>query len=105
MTNADVTLQQLGGKNRLSVMIGATEFFSENEGKTLRFKFKMCSKANLIRITLDPSDTYTVEFIKQGRLSRKTFTVKSSTVKVVDGVYNDMLRDVFENFTGLYLSL
>ena len=64
MTFADETLRQLGGSNRLNVMIGAKDFFSDNDGKTLVFKFSMCKKANCVKITLNGLDLYDIEFVK-----------------------------------------
>jgi len=106
MTIADTTLTQLGGRNRLKAMIGAKDFFSDNDGATLSFKFKMCKKASFVKITLNGKDTYDIEFIKPGRLSRKTFEMSpNKTTGEFTGVYADQLKKVFENFTGLYLSL
>ena len=96
---ANTTLNQLGGGNRLSAMIGAKHFMSHEDG-TLSFKFKGNRKMNYIRITLDASDTYTMSFQK--------FSPSKGTVKVileVSMVYNDQLKAVFEQETELYLSL
>ncbi len=54
------------------------------------------SKANKMRITLTPMDTYKVEFFKITR----DFDVKM--VKEFDGVYFDQLQDIFTEVTGLY---
>ena len=54
--------------------------------------------SNYIKITLDPSDTYTVNF---GRVYGYKFTDKGS----VSGVYNDQLRGTIEGNIGMYLSL
>lgn len=105
MKPADITLQQLGGRRRLGVMIGAYDFFSDNDGQTLTFKFKMCKEANCVKITLNAMDTYDIEFIKIGRLSKKTWTVPVRKVKTYEGVYADQMQEVIESFTGLYMSL
>lgn len=53
---------------------------------------------NCVTITLDPSDTYTVEFLRiRGQ--------KVKTIASVSDVYNDNLREVFERYTGLRTSL
>jgi len=75
---ADIICQQLGGINRLAMMIGARNFFSDDDGRTLRFNFKMCKAASLIVITLNGLDLYDIKFIKPGRLSRKTFEMSQS---------------------------
>ncbi len=94
---ADIILSQLGGTGRLSAMIGAKHFFSDDDGNTLVFKFKGSKVANYVRITLTPADTYTVDF-------KKIRGVEAKDVKVFEDVYADMLRDIFESTTGLYLT-
>lgn len=49
-------------------------------------------------VTLEPDDTYTVRFM---RVWGKKITEKGTT----SGVYVDMLCELFESSTGLYLSL
>lgn len=106
MKPADIILQQLGGRRRLSAMIGMYDVFSDNDGQTLCFKFKGCRRASYCRITLTPDDTYDVEFIKPGRLNRKTWDMSpSKTIAKFEGIYCDMLHETFESTTGLYLTL
>ncbi len=87
---------QLGGLGRLKAMIGAYNFVAHEDG--LSFKFKGCKYCNYCKITLDPSDTYSVEF---GRVRRFEYIAKDT----MTGIYNDMLIDTFEDYTGLYLTL
>ena len=101
---ADIILQQLGGQNRLNVMIGAKDFYSEDDGRTLRFTFKMFKPANLIKVKLTVMDTYTVEFYKIGRMT-KDFRKPCVLVKTFEDVYADMLHEVIQDFTGLMLSM
>ena len=101
---ADIILQQLGGRNRLKAMIGASDFYSEDEGRTLRFNFKLCTKSNLVKIKLDPMDTYTVEFYKIGRMT-KDYRKPCVLVHTFGDVYNDNLKEVISDFTGLALSI
>lgn len=63
----------------------------------LQFKIKGCPKINCIRIELDPSDTYTIQF---WYTSAKADRVRKVSER--DGIYCDMLHDVIENETGLY---
>ncbi len=94
---------QLGGLGRVAAMIGAYGFTHDAKG-ALSFRFKAKSikvngkSPNYIKISLDPSDTYTVEF---GRIHGLTYTV----VQTDEGVYCDQLRPLIEQTTGLYLSL
>lgn len=90
------TLNQMGGISRLQTMIGAYNF--SKDGESVSFKFKSCEKANACVIILEPSDTYTVKFYKQSGY-------ECPMVESFDDVYCDQLIQVFEMFTGLFLSL
>lgn len=94
-TAAEIIRDQLGGGALM--MLGAKDILgSEN---ALQFAIRGSRKVSKIRITLDPSDTYTVEFFKKnGRFDY-------ATVATVEGVYVDSLHAVIETNTGLYTSL
>ena len=82
--------------HRLSLMTGADTFLVRNRG--VQFSFKGCRKANRVTIDLTPADTYTVRFWK----------VTSKSVRMVDmsqDVYSDRLIPLFEEVTGLYLTV
>ena len=92
---AQAILQQLGGGNRLIMMVGAYNFVIIPNGVAFRIKNP---KANYIKITLNGLDLYNLEV---GR-------VRGNTYKVVakhDNIYNDMLKPLIEKSTGMYLSL
>jgi hypothetical protein len=95
-----VILQQLGGSNRLSLMIGAHNFLRSDEDKYVSFKFKQKSpaKINYIKITLNAMDTYDIEF---GWIRGLNYTVK----KTSEGIYADSLVELIERTTQLHLSL
>lgn len=96
---ADIILSQVGGRKALCLMTGAHSFCLLEESRLgVSFKFKGSRKANYCKITLNSMDTYDVEF---GKLSK----FKYKTVKKVDGAYNDMLPSLFEETTGLFLSI
>ena len=103
-TPAETTLAQLGGPGRLKAMIGAKDFMSDDEGRTLRFKFTGSKKANFLKITL-VADTYTLAFMKIGRLNKKTYETPVIAVAEIEGVHAEQLAAIIENVTGLYLSL
>ena len=85
----------------MAAIVGAKDFLASGDNhETLVFKFKGCKHTNAVRITLNAMDTYDVEFLK---INARKLTCE--TVESVEGVYNDMLQDVFESFTGLYLTL
>ena len=69
LQTAETIFQQLGGKRKLTFMVGAKDFTYGNdpakEQVVAAFKFKMCTKANTIQVTYHRCpDVYTVKFFK-----------------------------------------
>lgn len=95
---AQTILDQLGGSRRLSMMIGAHTFTDGGSALTFKFKARAKNGANCCRIILSADDTYRVEFISLRG-------VKVNTKGDFEMVYADGLKQLFENQTGLYLSL
>ena len=98
MQVAQTILNQLGGINRLKLMVGANKIIYSSD--MVKFYFKGSKKANLCKITLTDSDTYLIQFYK--------FIPKNlnfNPVKEYNDVYCDQLVKIFEEETGLYLSL
>jgi len=96
----DQLTQSNNGVGRLHVMVGASRFVKSDEDNYIQFSFKSCRKANKCRITLNADNTYNLTFFK---FNRKTYDCPQ--VHEVEGTYYGMLKDCFESFTGLYLSL
>ena len=94
MNTATQILSQLGGKKFIA-MTGAVCFSDKN---TLITKFKGSRIANIMYVTLEENDLYTVKIAKFRGLDVKT-------IKEVKNVYADMLTSIFENTTGLRTSL
>jgi hypothetical protein len=90
MEIARTILRQLGG-HKFVVMTGARQMDALDCG--LRFKLPS-RKTNLVTITLDPSDTYTMIFEKYHGLKRRT-------IAEYTGIYDDMLQEIFTHETGL----
>jgi hypothetical protein len=85
--------------NRLAAMIGARDFVYSNNANSLQFKFKMCKAAGVARLSYDcASDLYKMEFFKMKKF-------ECITVASFEGLYCDMLKSTFEDFTGLRVSL
>ena len=108
-TQADETLRQLGGPSRLNIVMGAKEFFSEDNGQSLVFKTGAGAKNKIkhIKITLDPNDTYTVVFSAISRKKDPDLNLYIPTRKEISrhpGIYCDRLETIIERETGfLYL--
>jgi hypothetical protein len=97
---ANTILNQLGGV-KFRVMTGAKNFIGSADALSFHLPGGggFCKDGiNGVRITLDPSDTYTVQFFRRRG-------AKLKVIATVSDVYCDMLRQVFENHTGLRTSL
>ena len=102
-TAALTILDQLGGSRKVSVMVGAKHFLADRsvEGNpVLSFKIGRGAKnkINSIRIELTADDLYTVTF-------QRIWGAKVTCVETLEGCYADMLVELFEDRTGLYLSI
>lgn len=100
MTVAKTILEQLGG-GKFAVMTGASNFLGDASSLSFRLPGGggYCKDGiNHVKIELTAADDYTVTFTR----IRGT---KITEVAKLDGIYNDMLMDVFENHTGLYCTL
>lgn len=107
MTIATTILEQLGGGGRLKAMCGASGFTAvgNGDGKIqggVYFRLPggggFCKDGiNFVQINLTWSDVYTVTFSRI-RGSKITEVAK------LEDVYCDMLMDIFEKYTGLYLT-
>ena len=102
--NPRETLNQLtnssNGINRLKVMIGAKNFAASKSESCVTFRFtaKAKNKANHCKITLNVLDLYDVKFYNIRGINLKEISTHNN-------IYNDMLKELFERETELYLSL
>lgn len=99
MEIANIILQQLGGPARLKMMCGAKDFIAVENGVQFRIG-RNAKNVNKVRIVLNGSDLYDVEF---GNLR----VGKNVVYKIIDSsndVYAEDLVRVFEAASGLYLS-
>lgn len=96
LTVANTILEQLGGRT-LMLMTGAKQFVGGPNSLTFRLPggggFAK-NGINCVRVELEPSNTYTVTFIKiRG--------VDSKVISMHRDVYCDTLQSVFFDATGL----
>lgn len=82
----------------MCAMIGVKDLVSDGPALIVRFKAHALNRINKFKVTLDASDTYTVDFLSQRGLSERKVASHAD-------VYADSLRTVIEAETGLYLSL
>jgi len=91
-------LQQMGGAGRLKAMLGMNYVRFLPSGVEFSWPNKTRTKGNLVRVILEPSDTYKMEFFNATRGSRKL-------VKSLRDVYAEDLVHLFEHQTGWFLRL
>ena len=94
--------QQMGGFGRLSAMVNGRDWLTLEHG--IQFTFSGKRGVNKCLVMLDDMDTYTMQFW-YCKTMRKAPWVVSDMKKEYTGVYNDILVELFEKYTGLYLSL
>lgn len=94
---AIMIIKQMGGMGRIKAMVGATNFIYGDSN--IKFHFKGNKEMNIVEIQLTDMDLYNMKFYKY-----KPKKVELIDVKEIKGLYDDMLKPVFESETGLYLS-
>jgi len=100
---AKTIFQQIGGK-RFAAMTGSRNFINMGNG------LRMClarnkTSANRLDITYDAqTDLYNMRFFRH-TFSKKTFESKTKDIARYEGVYFDMLEEIFTMVTGLYTHL
>lgn len=83
------------GYGRLKAMLGADNFMFDEIG-ALSFSFKMCRKANRVRIELNSHDLYDITFYKLNMRA-----VECPVVREFHDVYAEDLARTFREYTGL----
>ena len=99
-TIARTILEQIGGK-RFAVMTGSRDFVDMGNGLRMSLARNKTS-ANRLDIIYDAGiDLYNMRFYRKS-FSKKTFESKTKDVEVHEGIFFDMLEEVFMQVTGLY---
>lgn len=102
MTVAKEIYNQLGGM-RFLVMTGAKNLVGGDRFLSFKVPGNMTKKGiNVIKVTLDSDDTYTVEF---KRLRSRGASIGLIEIDRISGVYNENLISVISSVTGLALSI
>jgi hypothetical protein len=98
LTVANTILAQLGGSRVLNAMLGVKAFIGGENSLSFSWKARARDSINALRVVLDPSDTYTVEFLRIRNSSRVVVDTRSD-------VYCDGLVDLIQSRTGLALRM
>lgn len=96
---ANTILAQLGG-GRFLMMTGSKDLVGGERTLSMRLGRGTKNKATHMRVTLDATDTYTVDFMKWNRAKLEMQAVSSESM-----IYDDMLQSTFTSATGFYTSL
>lgn len=100
---AKTILEQIGG-GKFIAMTGSRNFMDLGNGLRMNLARNKTS-ANRLEIILDRNtETYTMKFYRQ-TFSKKTFEVSKKDIALHEGIYCEMLEDVFTSTTGLYTRL
>ena len=97
---AKIILQQIGG-SRFLTMTGSRDLINLGNGLRMSLSRNKTSANSLEIIYDEGADLYNLRFYRQS-FSKKTFEVKTKDIKTYEGVYCDMLEDIFTDVTGLY---
>lgn len=96
---AQTILQQIGG-HKFTVMTGSKDFIDLGDGLLMSLSRNKTS-ANRLEILYDEGlDLYNMRFFRK-TFSKKTFISKSKDIAKYEGVYCDMLEEIFAEVTGL----
>ena len=97
---AKTILQQIGGR-RFTAMTGSRDFIDMGNGLRMSLTRNKTS-ANRLDIIYDVgADLYNMRFYRR-TFSKKTFECKEKDIAVHEGIYFDMLEEMFTMVTGLY---
>ncbi len=99
MNNVEIAneiIRQMCGTGRLTAMTGAKNFVAHDSAVSFRIG-RNSKRVNYVKITLTPSDLYTIEY---GYIRGMNYTVRTESTEI----YNDMLKADFERETGMYLT-
>ena len=99
-TIARTLLEQIGGK-RFAVMTGSRDFVDMGNGLRMSLA-RNKTIANRLDIIYDAgTDHYNMRFYRK-TFSKKNFESKAKDIETHEGIFFDMLEEVFTQVTGLY---
>ncbi len=90
-------LKQLGGR-RFLMMTGAKNLVYDNQDLSISMKImRNAKKVTHVKIKLNSLDLYDLTFYNCGK--------ELKIVSEINNIYCDQLQEIFEQHTGLYLTL
>ena len=97
---AKTILQQIGGR-RFAAMTGSRDFIDMGNGLRMSLARNKTSANRLDIIYDEGADLYNMRFYRR-TFSKKTFECKTKDIAVHEGIYFDMLEEMFTMVTGIY---
>ena len=94
---AKTILQQIGGK-RFTAMTGSRDFIDMGNGLRMSLARNKTSANRLDIIYDEGADLYNMRFYRR-TFSKKTFECKTKDIAVHEGIYFDMLEEMFTMVT------
>lgn len=101
MSVANTIADQIG--RRAFQMLGAKDLMGDENSLTFKIG-RNAQGVTHVRVQLDPSDTYTMQFLKV-RSSKKPPYYERKVLSEASDIYADKLRSIIEMKTGLYTNL
>ena len=97
---AQTILQQIGGR-RFTAMTGSRDFIDMGNGLRMSLARNKTS-ANRLDIIYDAgADLYNMRFYRR-TFSKKTFESRTKDIAIHEGIYFDMLEEMFTMVSGIY---
>jgi len=93
LTVANEILRQLGGR-RFQIMTGSNSFRGDDSSLTMNLK-RNKARAKYLTIKLTSMDDYTLTW----------YNNKAEVIAIDEGIFCNMLQDVFTERTGIYTIL
>ena len=93
-------MEQIGGK-RFAVMTGSRDFVDMGNGLRMSLARNKTSANRLDIIYDEGADLYNMRFYRK-TFSKKTFESKAKDIETHEGIFFDMLEEIFTQVTGLY---
>ena len=97
---AKTILQQIGGR-RFVAMTGSKDFIDMGNGLRMSLARNKTSAIRRQRQMCIRDSLYNMRFYRK-TFSKKTFECKTKDIATHDGIYCDMLEEMFTMVTGLY---
>lgn len=95
----ETLLSAFGGRNRLTIMLGASMFFRDPDCAAFKISPNNSKRCNMIEVRLTNEDMYNVRFIKVRRGCLEPLTISQHDI------FASQVNELIYNVLGLHMSL